>query len=215
MPVQQKAIRSSSWKTDFIIAFPEGLLLLFFTTRLSEGLPLTVQQFYTVNCWIWIAVCLLVMITAWQANRGDSQHDDDTLSPKERAKLENLEIGEHVIANIQAEMEKDAVMWESTLQEEKVEETAFNTFRALRSVVFTGIFFLAGGLLPFLPYLKDENFRPASKLSTGLTFIAIIIFSLIKSALTNQKAIPMVLRNIVYTLAVLAGAVVLQLIFNR
>jgi vacuolar iron transporter family protein len=215
MSVQHKAIRSSSWKTDFIIGFPEGLLLLFFTTLLSEGLPITVQKFYTVNTLIWGIGSLLVAFTAWQANKGDTQHDESKLSSQERSKLENLQIGDKVIAVIEAEMEKDARQWENTLQTEQVEETHFRRGPAIRSAIVTGLSFLAGGILAFLPYLRDENFRPASKTSTGLTFIVIIVFSVIKSRFTSQSTIPVILRNIFYTAAVFAGATILQLIFRR
>ncbi|HJT73797.1 MAG TPA: hypothetical protein VJ720_07255, partial [Chitinophaga sp.] len=142
MSGQQKAIRSSGWKTDFIIGFPEGLLLLFFTTVLIQGLPVTVQQFYTLNTVIWAGGAILVSAGAYLANRGDTQHNESRLSAAEKNKLENLDIGEGVIADIAAEMAKDAMQWEKTLQTENVVETAFSRSRAIRSAFFTGLFFL-------------------------------------------------------------------------
>jgi len=214
MEKQQKAIRSSSWKTDLIIGFPEGLLLLFFTTFLGHGLPITVQKFYTINLCIWLGVTILVMITAFQANKGDTQHDESTLSPEERTKLERLNISEPIIRDIAAEMERDAVLWEETLRTEQVQETHFSYGVAIRSALLTGFFFLLGGILPFLPYLRNENFPVAARSSVITSFVIMIIFSLLKSKLTNQSAVPVVLRNVVYTAGVWGGAVLLLTIFK-
>lgn len=214
MSKEHKAIRSSGWMTDFLIGFPEGLLLLFFTTFVSHGLPITIQRFYTVNSWIWLIGSVVVMITAWQANKGDSQHDESTLSPEERLKLENLDIGDNIIADIAEEMEKDASDWEHTLQQEHVQERHYHPGKAVVNALITGVFFLLGGLLPFLPYLRNEDFSAAAKGSVGVCFGVMILFSLVKSRMTNQGVLAMVLRNVLYTAAVLLGAFIMQMIFK-
>lgn len=214
MSKEQKAIRSSGWKTDFLIGFPEGLLLLLFTTFLSHGLPLTVQLFYTINTSIWVAGSLLVMITAFQASKGDTQHDESSLSPEERQKLEKLNISEPIIQNIAEEMAKDAEQWEQTLRDEHVEERHFSFFTAFRSGLLTGLFFLIGGILPFLPYLRNENFPMAASGSVMITFLTMTLFSFIKSRLTSQSPIPVILRNLAYTGAVWLGAYVMLMIFK-
>jgi hypothetical protein len=214
MPKQQKAIRSSGWKTDFLIGFPDGLLLLFFTTFLLHGLPVTVQQFYTINACIWLAGSILVMISAFQANRGDLQHDESTLSPEERQKLERLNISEPIIENIAAEMQKDAVQWEETLASQQIQEKHFNLTAAIRSGLLTGLSFLLGGILPFLPYLRNEHFTAAANTSVLYVFIAITAFSFIKSKMTNQSTIPIILRNLAYGAAVWLGAYIILLVFR-
>lgn len=214
MSGQQKAIRSSGWRTDFIIGFPEGVLLLFFTTMLIQGLPVTVQQFYTLNTVIWAGGAILVGIGAYLANRGDTQHNESHLSAAEKSKLENLDIGEGVIADIAAEMAKDAVQWEKTLQTENVVETVFSRSHAIRSAFFTGLSFLLGGILPFLPYLRDENFSVAAKSSIVVAFLVMTVFSFLKARMTNQSVIPVILRNLFYIGAVWVGAYILQLIFR-
>ncbi|SFE53539.1 VIT family protein [Chitinophaga sp. CF118] len=214
MSKEHKAIRSSGWITDFLIGFPEGLLVLFFTTYLSHGLNITVQKFYTVNDCIWLIGSILVMITAYQANKGDSQHDESTLSANERKKLESLDIGENVIENIAEEMARDATDWENTLQQENVQVSNYHMGRALANALVTGIFFLLGGLLPFWPYLQNENFPEASRISILFCFIIMTLFSFVKSRITRQEAIPMILRNILYTGAVFLGAYMMQMIFK-
>lgn len=214
MRSQQKAIRSSGWKTDFIIGFPEGLLLLFFTTQLIQGLPVTVQQFYTLNLCIWLGGTLLVAFSALQANRGDSQHSGNSLSPAEKNKLEKLDINNGIIADIAAEMEKDAIQWEQTLQTEHVEETRYSLPRAIRSALFTGMFFLSGGFLPFWPYLADENFQGSAQTSIIVAFLLMTVFSFVKARMTNQSVIPVILRNLLYIGAVWLGAYILHLIFR-
>src|ERR1700754_427216 len=97
-----RAIRSTGWKTDFLIGFPDGLFLLFFTTLLIQALNVTVQQFYDLNLWVSLAGAVLVMVTAWQANRGNA-HDESTLSPKEKRKLQRLDISGETIDHIEKE----------------------------------------------------------------------------------------------------------------
>jgi len=214
MPKQQKAIRSSGWKTDFLIGFPDGLLLLFFTTFLLHGMPVSVQQFYTVNTCIWLAGSILVMISAFQANRGDQQHDESTLSPEERQKLVRLNISEPIIENIAAEMQKDAIQWEETLASQQVQEKHFNLAAAIRSGLLTGFSFLLGGILPFLPYLRNEHFTAAANTSVLYVFIAMTVFSFIKSKMTNQSTVPIILRNLAYGAAVWLGAYIILLVFR-
>ncbi|PWV55990.1 VIT1/CCC1 transporter family protein [Chitinophaga sp. S165] len=214
MSKQQKAIRSSGWKTDFLIGFPDGLLLLFFTTFLLHGLPVTVQQFYTLNVCIWLAGGLLVMISAYRANHGDAQHDESTLSPEERQKLERLNISNPIIEDIAAEMQRDAVQWEETLEAQQVRESHFSQAVAIRGALFTGFFFLLGGILPFLPYLRNENFTAAANSSLLYVFIAITVFSLLKSGMTSQPAVPIILRNLAYGGAVWLGAYIILAVFR-
>lgn len=214
MSKQQKAIRSSGWVTDFLIGFPDGLLLLFFTTFLLHGLPVSVQQFYTLNICIWLGGTIVMMITAYRANRGDSQHDESTLSPDERQKLERLNISEPVIEDIAAEMQRDAVEWEETLEAQHVEERHFSLAAAIRSALLTGLFFLVGGFLPFLPYLRDEHFAAAASTSVLYVFISMTAFSFIKSKMTSQPAIPIILRNLAYAGAVWLGAYIILAVFR-
>jgi VIT1/CCC1 family predicted Fe2+/Mn2+ transporter len=214
MSKQQKAIRSSGWKTDFLIGFPEGLLLIFFTTFLLHGVPVSVQQFYTLNTCIWLGGSILVMISAFQANRGDLQHDESALSPEERQKLERLNISEPIIENIATEMQKDATQWEETLASQQVQEKHFNLATAIRSGLLTGLFFLLGGIVPFLPYLRNEHFTQAANTSVLYVFIAITVFSFIKSKMTNQSTIPIILRNLAYGAAVWLGAYIILLVFK-
>jgi VIT1/CCC1 family predicted Fe2+/Mn2+ transporter len=214
MSKQQKAIRSSGWKTDFLIGFPDGLLLLFFTTFLLHGLPVTVQQFYTLNACIWMTGGLLVMITAYRANHGDSQHEESTLSAEERQKLERLNISDPIIEDIAAEMQRDAVQWEETLEAQQVQERHFSLAAAIRSAILTGAFFLLGGIIPFFPYLRNENFTAAANSSLLYVFIAITVFSLLKSRMTSQQAIPVILRNLAYGGAVWLGAYIILAVFR-
>jgi len=213
MTNNKKAIRSSGWQTDFLIGFPEGLLLLFFTTRLAAGLNISVQDFYTLNAGIWLTGALLVMITAYQANKGDGQHDESTLSPEERRKLQRLDISEGMIKHIEAEMAKDAELWESTLQAEQVQLQQYRPARALRSAFVTGAFFLLGGLLPFWPYLLNENFESAGRNSLILTFSLAALFAYLKARMTSQPALAVMLRMLLYAAAVLLGAFIVTIIF--
>jgi hypothetical protein len=186
MPRNEKAIRSTGWRTDFLIGFPDGLFLLFFATLLIQALNVSVQQFYDLIIWVSLAGAVLVMITSWQANRGDP-HDESSLSPKERKKLHKLDITGETIEQIEQEIAQDASRWAATLQQEKVQTVSWNPMRAVRSALIAGICFLLGALIPCWPYFANENFPASSRLSSLLVFLSATAFGIIKAKITGQR----------------------------
>lgn len=210
MTTSHKAIRSSGWKTDFIIGFPDGLFLLFFATQVIQVFPIEVQTFYTIHLCVWVIGALLVMISAFQANKGDLQHDSYLLSDEERTKLQRLDINARTIAHIEQEMEKDAQSWELMLEQEKVKETTFSRSRAVRSALLTGFFFLLGGGFSLGPYLSNENFTAASQTSIMLVFLGLTVFSFIKAKITAQRPLPVIIRYWLIGAGILAGAWILH-----
>lgn len=210
MIASQKAIRSSGWKTDFLIGFPDGLFLLFFATQVIQVFPIEVQSFYTLHLFIWAIGGILVMIGAFHANKGDAQHDSALLSDQERSKLQRLDINAGTIAQIEQEMEKDAQTWEQILEQEKVVETTFKRSRAIRHALLTGFFFWVGGALSLGPYFSNENFPAASQTSIMLVFLGLTAFSFIKARITAQRPLPIVLRYWIMGAGVLAGAWILH-----
>ncbi|MFB6458058.1 VIT1/CCC1 transporter family protein [Chitinophaga sp. Hz27] len=210
MASSQKAIRSSGWTTDFLIGFPDGLFLLFFSTQVMQGFAMEVQTFYNTQLIIWIVGALLVMFSVFSANRGDTQHDTPLLTPEEKSKLENLDIHASTIAHIADEMKKDADLWERTLEAENVKETTFSRGRAIRSAFFTGFFFLGGGALSFGPYLANENFSAAVQTSMMLVFLGLTFYSFFKAKLTAQRPLPLVIRYWLMGAGILVGAWILH-----
>ena len=202
MSIQDKAIRSTGWRTDFLIGFPDGLYLLFFTTLLIQALNLSVQDFYNLNAWVALAGTVLVMITAWQANRGDGQHDESSLSPEEKKKLQRLDISDDMIRQIGHELEQDTMRWEQTLQQQQVQLSPWRPFQALRSALTAGIFFLLGAAIVFWPYLANEQFEEASRLSILLVFVFTLIFAGMKAKMTGQRMAPVIFRYLLRTAAV-------------
>lgn len=186
MSTNEKAIRSTGWKTDFLIGFPDGLFLLFFATLLIQALNVSVQQFYDLIIWVSLAGAVLVVITSWQANRGDP-HDGSTLSPKERKKLHKLDITGETIEQIEQEVAQDATRWAQTLQQEKVQTVSWHPMRAIRSALVAGVCFLVGALIPSWPYFANENFSVSSRLSSLLVFLSATVFGIVKAKITGQR----------------------------
>jgi VIT1/CCC1 family predicted Fe2+/Mn2+ transporter len=71
-------------------------------------------------------------------------------------------------------------------------------------MVATGVFFFLGGCLVFLPYLFQEDFPAASRISLTISVIFLILFALLKSRITGQGTMRIAMR---YLLT--GGAVVL------
>lgn len=194
MTASHKAIRSSGWKTDLLIGFPDGLFLLFFATQVIQLFLIDVQTFYNIHIGIWVIGAILVLYSAYQANKGDTQHESALLSEQERKKLQHLDINQQTISHIESEMKKDAENWDQILNQEQVKEAYFSKARAIKSAIFTSFFYLIGGALSFCPYLSNENFNAASQTSTLLVFLGLTIFSFIKAKVTAQRPLPILLR---------------------
>ena len=197
MDIRNKAaIRSSGWRTDLLIGFPDGLLLLLFTTQVLHGKNLTVQAFYSLHILILGIATLLMMIAVFRANRGDEHDDEGKMSKEEKQRLQKLDISQGTIEHIADEMKKDQQQWENTLQEENVQLQQFGLAHAIRSTLATGGFFLLGGLIAFVPYLAQENFTKASELSLTLCIFALLFFAYLKSRITGQHVTRMALRYV-------------------
>ncbi|WP_343703085.1 VIT1/CCC1 transporter family protein [Chitinophaga sp.] len=195
MSTSTKAIRSSGWRTDLLIGFPDGLLLLLFTTQILYAKSLAVDSFYIIHLLILGVGTLLMTIAVFRANRGDD--DDGKMSPEERAKLQNLDISRPTIEHIAEEMERDQQIWEKTLQEEQVELKSFGLGHAIKSALTTGLFFLLGGAIAFIPYLASEDFPFAANVSLSLSLIALLLFSYLKSRITGQRPMRLSMRYLV------------------
>lgn len=190
------AIRSSGWKTDLLIGFPDGLLLLLFTTQILHTKSLTVQAFYTLHLLILGIATLLMMIAVFRANRGDEHDDEGVMSKEEKQRLQKLDISQGTIEHIADEMQKDQQQWENTLEQENVQLQKYGLAHALRSTLATGAFFLLGGLIAFVPYLAQENFSAASKVSLTLSIFALLFFAYLKSRITGQHVSRLAMRYI-------------------
>lgn len=195
MRTSTKAIRSSGWKTDMLIGFPDGLLLLLFTTQVLYSKNMAVDVFYTLHLLILGIATLLMMIAVFRANRGEEE--EGVMTPEEKTKLQNLDISRPTIEQIAVEMERDQQIWEKTLQEEKVELKSYGLLHALRSMLATGVFFVLGGCIAFLPYLASEDFTLASKVSLSLSLTGLLLFAYLKSRITGQRAIRTTMRYLV------------------
>ncbi|RPD39745.1 VIT1/CCC1 transporter family protein [Chitinophaga barathri] len=202
MSTNSKAIRSSGWKTDLMIGFPDGVLLLLFTTQVLYSKSLTVQAFYVIHFLVLGIATLLMMIAVFRANRGDE--DEGLMSPEEKEKLEKLDISPSMIAHIADEMEKDQQVWEKTLETEEVNLQSYGTLHAVRSMIATGVFFFLGGCVAFLPYLFQEDFPAASRISLSISLVFLLLFALLKARITGEGTVRITMR---YLLT--GGAVVL------
>ncbi|MET6997302.1 VIT1/CCC1 transporter family protein [Chitinophaga defluvii] len=205
MTTLPKAIRSTGWKTDFLIGFPDGLFVLFFCTQAMQRMNLSVQTFYTIHLSIWLGGALLVMIAVYLANRGDKQ-DESLLTPRERHKLQQLDISTGMITQIESEMAKDARLWEDILVQQQVATSTFRLAQALRSAIVSGIFFLFGGILALGPFLANENFNAASRTSMLVAFLALTCFSFLKAKMTTQRTWVVIFRYFLMAAGVLAGS---------
>ncbi|WP_298715708.1 VIT1/CCC1 transporter family protein [Chitinophaga sp.] len=192
MTKTQKAIRSSGWQTDLMIGFPDGVLLLLFTTQILYSKNLTVQAFYTLHLIILGVATLLMMIAVFRANRGEE--DEGVMTPEEAAKLRNLDLSAPTIAHIADEMQKDQAQWEATLQTEEVPLRDFGLRHAIRSTLLTGGFFLLGGLIAFVPFLMQEDFSVAGRTSLVISILALVAFGWVKSRITGQRLVGLTMR---------------------
>ncbi|RAJ06677.1 VIT family protein [Chitinophaga skermanii] len=208
---RRKAIRSSGWRTDMFIGFPDGLLVIFFTTQILHTRNMSVQTFYNLHYGFLVVGAIIMFIATYRANKG---HDDDgLLSTDERNKLEKLALGDDTIHTIADEMEKDEVKWQQQIQQEQVQLADYSFWHAVRSAFFTMLFFVVGGFVPLFAYLADENFVGASRESICISLVALIVFAYAKAKMANLRALPIMTRNIFMGLLVLLASYCLSVAF--
>ncbi|WP_295123721.1 VIT1/CCC1 transporter family protein [uncultured Chitinophaga sp.] len=210
MTKQEKAIRSTGWRTDFLMGFPDGLLVILFSTQLLCDKGLSVQDFYYIHFIIIAAVTVLLMTTAFFANRGNADHDGGLLSPEEAQKLKKLNIADHMITQIGEEMASDQKKWEEMLEKEAVKEVHYHAPSAFRSALFTGIFFILGSALPLLPFFMNENFEEAAKASLTISMLSLLVFAYLKARMTKQRPIPMAIRYVLVGGAIILGVYIMS-----
>ncbi|PUZ20140.1 VIT family protein [Chitinophaga costaii] len=205
MPTRKNAVRSTGWKTDFLVGFPDGLFLLYFTTHVLAA-HVNVQYFYNIHLWIWLGFSLLVGISSFFTNRGAGSLHEETMTEVEKGRLKRLELTDQLIGDIQQGMADDAEQWETTLKNEQVQRVPFVMGAAIRSAIATAFSFLLGGYLPLWSYLANENFGQAGRQSTYILLVATVVFALIKATLTQQKALPVVLRTLLTAVGIILGS---------
>ncbi|HEY0273173.1 MAG TPA: VIT1/CCC1 transporter family protein [Chitinophaga sp.] len=205
MAIRKYAVRSTGWKTDFLVGFPDGLFLLYFTTQ-TLALHMNVQRFYDIHLWIWLGFSVLVGVSSFFTNWGADDQHDDTMTDAEKKKLQRLELSEQMIGHIQQGMADDAEKWKTTLENEKVQQVPFVTAAALRSAIATAFSFLLGGYLPLWPYLASENFNDAGRQSTYILLAAVVVFAFLKARLTQQKTVPVLLRTLLTATGIVLGS---------
>lgn len=213
MTKQDKAIRSTGWRTDFLLGFPDGILVILFSSQLLYD-KMPVQDFYYIHFVILAAVTALFIVTTFFANRGAADHEDGVLTADERQKLQKLDISEQVITHIGEEMAADQKKWEDMLVKEEVKEVAYHPPSAFRSAILTGVFFLLGGILPLFPFFLDENFENASQAGLTSGLLSLLVFAYIKARMTKQRPIPMAIRHMLIGGAVVLGVYIISTAWN-
>lgn len=179
-----------------MIGFPDGLLLLLFTTQILYPKELSVQAFYSIHFLLLGGATLLMMIAVFRANRGEDD-DEGQMSPEELKKLRGLDLSQDTIAHIADEMQVDQKQWEQTLQQQQVQLRGYSWLPAVRSMLATGVFFLLGGLVAFLPFLIQEDFNAAGKVSLTLSLTCLLVFAVLKSRITGQRPVRIAFRYLV------------------
>jgi VIT1/CCC1 family predicted Fe2+/Mn2+ transporter len=143
------------------------------------------------------------------AARSDAEHYASELAREEREIVEMPEaesaevqsilrsygVEPAAAASVVASMRNRPAAWRDFMMRFELGLEAPDPRRALRSALTIALSYVAGGLVPLLPYMLAASVRSALGISVGLTFVALLLFGYVKGRFTGAHPIHSALQT--------------------
>jgi len=195
-------LQSSDILTDIVIGMSDGLTVPF---ALAAGLSGAVSSTHL------IVIAGLAEIAAGSIAMGlggylagkteidhynselKREHDEvETVPHKEKAEVKeffaNLGLSEEVQQQAVEEMTKDKEKWVDFMMKYELGLDKPDPRRARKSAFNIGLSYIAGGIVPLLPYFFIDTPLQALKISAVVTLICLFAFGFFKSKITGVNA---------------------------
>ena len=212
---QRKYIQSSGLANDLLIGIADGIMLPF---AFAAMISFIVSDSQTVF-WICILESIILALSLGIAsyltvvNQTEEYPDENNpASPNNfvphlqlQKIIANLGLGADIAEQAAEDGEKYKVQWSDLLTSHNIGEATPDFDKAKRSGLYTAISFLAGALLPVVPYIFSPSSIIAFEYSALITALGLIIFGYCKAVYTGQKPWKIIWR-LVLTGIIVAGA---------
>lgn len=228
-PHTEGHFESTETVRDIVIGLSDGLTVPF---ALAAGLSGAVASSHIVVLagLAEIAAGSIAMgLGGYLAARGDAEHYTSERQREEREIVERTHDEEEEVYEIFEQYDVPRTSAAPVLEALKQNPTAWVNFmmrfelgleepaanRAHRSALTIAASYIAGGLIPLLPYMLVENNLAALKLSVIITLVALAVFGALKGRLVGTGWLRSALQTVLIGGAAAATAFLLASLLNR
>lgn len=197
----EKHLRSSDTIQDIVIGMADGLTVPF---ALAAGLSGAVDSssiVITAGIAEIAAGSIAMGLGGFLAGRTEADHysselhreyqEVDEFPEKEKAEVRevfaNFGLSEKLQHEIAEEMSKDKDRWVDFMMRYELGLEKPQANRASKSAFTIGLSYVAGGIIPLMPYFLISNSAEALYYSCVLTLICLFVFGYFKSKVTGQR----------------------------
>ncbi|HKF42230.1 MAG TPA: VIT1/CCC1 transporter family protein [Thermoanaerobaculia bacterium] len=197
----EKHFTASERIRDIVIGMSDGLTVPFALAAGLSGAVESTRVVITAGLAEIAAGSIAMGLGGYLAARTDAEH---YVSERARETRETVEIPEeerrevaevfqhygisHALSNEAArEMSKDRKRWIDFMMRFELGLEEPDPKRARTSALTIGLSYVAGGLVPLLPYFLMPTMRSALLGSVGLTLLALLVFGYVKGRFTVKK----------------------------
>ena len=198
---KEEHLKSSEAITDIVIGISDGLTVPF---ALAAGLSGAVESsslILTAGIAEIVAGSIAMGLGGYLAGQTEVEHYDSELKreyyevehlpEKEKAEVKEVfadyGISEHLQEEIVNEMAKDKDKWVEFMMKFELGLEKPDTQRAWKSGVTIALAYVAGGLIPLLPYAFTDVPTEGLSYSAVATLICLFVFGYFKSKVTGQN----------------------------
>ncbi|GIV26564.1 MAG: hypothetical protein KatS3mg027_0378 [Bacteroidia bacterium] len=202
-PHEEKHFQGSEMLSDIVIGMSDGLTVPF---ALAAG----VSQAGVENSVIVTAVVAEIVAGAiamglggYLAGQTEQEHyynelkreyeEVEHLPEREKQEIKDILARYNISKNVQnqlvEELSKDKDKWVEFMMQFELGLSPPDPQRSKKSALNIGLSYIAGGLVPLLPYIFTSTPDEGLRWSVIFTIIALMIFGYFKSKLTGQKLI--------------------------
>lgn len=208
-PHQEKHFQGSEMLSDIVIGMSDGLTVPF---ALAAGVSQAgVSNYVIITAVIAeiVAGSIAMGLGGYLAGQTEREHyfnelkreydEVEKLPEKEKQEVKDIlskyNISETVQTLLVEELSKDKNKWVEFMMQFELGLSEPDINRAKKSAMNIGLSYIAGGLVPLLPYLITDNPQQGFIGSVILTLIALLIFGYFKSRVTGQHPLKGALKT--------------------
>lgn len=200
---REEHLRSSDVITDVVIGMSDGLTVPFALAAGLSGAVSSSSLVVTAGIAEIVAGAIAMGLGGYLAGRTESDHyqserrreqiEVDTVPEREKEEVRmvfaDMGLSPMLQTAIADEMARDKTQWINFMMKYELGLDEPNPNRATQSAFTIGGSYMAGGLLPLLPYFFIDTPIQALFYSSGLTLLCLFVFGYVKSKVTGQPPV--------------------------
>lgn len=179
---------------DVFTGLSDGLTIPF---ALAIGLSVACMSGTVVLAGVAAAVlgAIAMGLSGYYTGRKGLQHNDDVLH-RERQLISEMELDSDTQERMVSEMEREEAEWKNLVAQYGADALKQESGRGRRAAFNISIAYLAGGCIPLLPYLFQENTAAARLSSSVISLACLFIFGYLGARYTGRSPWGVAIRQV-------------------